>query len=456
MVPVGGMSVINESSTPSPLSLPSLPVSLSPSLSPSLISAPSAVSNIPAVALPVLNSQSVAVQTPLSLTAAALSPTPTPAALITSPLPAPSKSDSARQEVIRAASPAKVPPVDLDVLFDGSLPHSSVLLSRAAALNLSPAALGLALSESPTPLAAAARLKALGVLGPREASLASSDEEGFRFLMTRVWRAAAPTTPSSIEVDASWTIPALKIVRDGSTYFVHGVTHGRFGPPRRGAVLNLAREIVRSGGTLYSEQNLPAYYGYALGRETLDHASAAGAAARIGSAAGGQPAAALLAARAINWLVSPGSALAALAWVALRPDAPLAWLALAAASVFAWLVLTGGLPLMRWKRRRLAARARAEGLEDIADQYADEARHFFIAKPDLETLRGLELPQPLGAQEGDPYWARSRAMADAVAAEAAAAGASAVHLIVGHMHAHEVAWRLAQGPRAAVPGSQKS
>ena len=70
-------------------------------------------------------------------------------------------------------------------------------------------------------------------------------------------------------------------------------------------------------------------------------------------------------------------------------------------------------------------------------------------------MRSLELPQPLGAQEGDVFSIRSRAIADAVAAHAAAAGAKTVHLIVGNMHVHEVAWRLANGPRDPVPGSQK-
>lgn len=110
---------------------------------------------------------------------------------------------------------------------------------------------------------------------------------------------------------------------------------------------------------------------------------------------------------------------------------------------------------MSWKRRLLAEGARGEGLEDIADQYADEAAHFFVAKPDLEVLRGLELPQPLGATD-DALSARSRAIADAVANAAAAAGASDVHLVVGHLHAHEVAWRLAEGPRANAPKSQIS
>ncbi|MEQ1919838.1 MAG: hypothetical protein ABL955_11615, partial [Elusimicrobiota bacterium] len=81
--------------------------------------------------------------------------------------------------------------------------------------------------------------------------------------------------------------------------------------------------------------------------------------------------------------------------------------------------------------------------------------HFFVATPDLEILRGLELPQPLGATD-DSLSARSRAIADAVAVDAVAAGASAVHLVVGHLHAHEVAWRLSEGPRAKATGSQVS
>ena len=78
-----------------------------------------------------------------------------------------------------------------------------------------------------------------------------------------------------------------------------------------------------------------------------------------------------------------------------------------------------------------------------------------MAKPDLEVLRGLELPQPLGAT-ADALSVRSRAIADAVAASAAASGARTAHVVVGHLHAHEVAARLASGPRTPVPGSQIS
>jgi hypothetical protein len=280
-------------------------------------------------------------------------------------------------------------------------------------------------------------------------------EDTFRFLLTRIWRKSAPALPASFAVDESWAIPALVVERDGTTFFVHAVPHGQLAPPRRGAVLALARHVSAAGRALYSEQNLPAYYGYTAGRETLDHAAADGYPVSVVAAAPGFTKASMLVKRVIDWAVSPGTAVAATIWAALSPDQPLPWLALAAALALAFAVLTGGLPYLRWKRRRRAAAARRDGFADQAEQYADEARHFFVAKPDLEILRGLELPQPLGGQVGDVYSIRSRAIADAVSADAAVSAAKDVHLVVGHMHAHEVAWRLANGPKVPAPRSQK-
>lgn len=327
------------------------------------------------------------------------------------------------------------------------------MLSRAESRSLSHASLARALSDSKTPSEAADRLSALGVLGATEAVLAKSRGDEFRFLLTRLWRKTAPSIPAAFQVDGTFGVPALEVERDGVAYFVHAVTHGQLGAPRRAAVLSLVRRVAAAGHALYSEQNLPAYYGYKTGFETLDHASTEGAPAMVVAAAPRYTHATLLLKSVIDWAAAPGSFLAALAWVIAAPASPPAWALMSALGVLAWLVLTGGLPLMSWKRRRLAAQARAEGLEDIAEQYEDEARNFFVAKPDLEVLRGLELPQPLGAA-ADPFSVRSRAIADAVAADAASSGASAVHVVVGHMHAHEVAWRLAEGPRNRAPESQ--
>lgn len=431
--------------------LPLMSLSLSPSLS-----APSASPSPNAVVIPVLPHPSVAVNIPSSLS---LSVTP-----------AASKAEDVRREAAKTIAewkasrdvPAAAKPVApsvpapssierLDALFDGSLPSSREVLSRGA----SPAVLARALSESSSASDAASRLSALGVLGSKESVLASSNEPEFRFLLTRLWRKTSSAIPAAFAVDRTFRVPALKVEREGVTYLVHGVAHGQYGPPRRSAVLSLVRRAVAAGHALYSEQNLPAYYGYKAGFETLDHAAASGGPARIVPAAPGFTQTSLFAKRAIDWAVAPGSALAVLAWVLASPASLFAWLLLLAAGGLAWLVLSGGLPLMAWKRRRLAAAMRAAGLSDIAEQYADEAEHFFTAKPDLAVLRGLELPQPLGAT-ADPLSVRSRAIADAVAAGAAATGARTVHLVVGHLHAHEVASRLAEGPRSPVPESQVS
>lgn len=440
------MTRLNESSTP----LPSMSLSLSPSLSPAVSPTPNSVV-LPVLAHP---SASVAVQNPFSLSA--------------SVTPAPSKADEIRAEAARsvadwkaareavpAAAPAESPSLQLDALFDGSFPTSREVLTRASSRGVPEAVLAQALTDSSSPSDAASRLSALGVLGSKESSLAASNEPEFRFLLTRLWRKTAYAVPAPFAVDESFRVPALKVERDGIVYLVHGVAHGKYGPPRRGAVLSTVRRALAAGHAVYSEQNLPAYYGYKAGLETLDHASASGAPARVVPAAPGFTRAALLLKRAIDWTVAPGSALAALAWALASPATVFAWLLLPLAGLLSWVILSGGLPLMAWRRRILAEGARGEGLEDIADQYADEASHFFVAKPDLEVLRGLELPQPLGASD-DAVSVRSRAIADAVAAGAAAAGAKTVHLVVGHLHAHEVAARLASGPRTPVPGSQIS
>lgn len=457
-VPVVGMGGINGSPTALPLN-PSLSGSLTPTLS-----APAVSLNTPALlSVPQANALAAETKGTKSLTPAVA------AALSVSIHAAPSKSDEVRAEAAKAvaawkaaraeAAGAQTPvtpeatAANLDALFDGSLPTSKRVLDRADSLGLSAGALGLAISESKSVSEAADRLSNLGVLGPKEAVVARAEVDEFRFLLTRVWRAAAPELPSPYAVDSSWSVPALKVERDGVVYFVHGVAHGQGAPPRRGAVLKLARESVASGDALYSEQNLPAYYGYAAGRETLDHKAPAGYPVTVVNAAPGFTAASLKIKRAIDWAVSPGTAVAAAVWTALHAASPFGWIALAAALLLAFYTLTGGLPLLRMKRRRRAAEARAAGLADMAEQYADEAKNFFVAKPDLEVLRGLELPQPLGGIEGDPYSVRSRAIADAVAADAAAKGAKAVHLVVGHLHAHEVAWRLANGPRPKTQNS---
>lgn len=449
-VPVVVMDRRDEPSTPLPLMSLSLPPSLSaPAVSPTPNS----------VVLPVLNHPSVAVQNP--------SPSPSPVSLSASVSPAPSKADELRSEAAKSvaewksarqaapvASPG-APSVQLDALFDGSFPTSREVLDRASSRGVSEAVLARALSDSRSAPDAAARLSSLGVLGSKESSLAAKNETEFRFLLTRLWRKTSSSVPSPFPVDKSFSVPALTVARDGVTYFVHGVAHGRYGAPRRGAVLSTIRRALAAGHALYSEQNLPAYYGYNAGLETLDHASAAGAPAVVVPAAPGYTRAALIVKRAIDWAVAPGSALAALAWTLAAPASVFAWIVLPLAGGLSWLLLTGGLPLMAWRRRILAEGARGEGLDDIAAQYADEASHFFTAKPDLEVLRGLELPQPLGATD-DAFSARSRAIADAVAEDAAASGAKDVHVVVGHLHAHEVAWRLAEGPRIPVPGSQIS
>ncbi len=462
-----------------------------------------ATPSVPAGALPGVRAGSGLASMPLaapsslsaSLAAPSLSPSPAvagvlaaapspnaasavPAALVRAAVPfaAASKADDVRTEAARtvaqrraeragapadaltpaAALPGAVSP-DLDALFDGSLPTSREVLARAAGRGLSRAALGAAVAESKTLEQAASRLVSLGALGKSEAGLAGADADGFRFLLTRVWREASSAVPGEFPVDASWGVDALKVERGGTTYYVHGVAHGRHVAARRGAVLALAERLRKAGRALYSEQNLPAFYGYVFGRETLDHGapSAPTTPTAVVDAAPGWSASGLVVKNAFDRVLAPGSALAAAAWAALQPGSAWPWLALAGALLFSFLTMTSGIAVNRWRHRRRAAMARDNGWEDIADQYDDEARHYFAAKPDLDALRGLELPQPLGASE-EAASIRSRAMADAIAADAALAGAKNVHLVVGHLHAHEVAWRLKHGPKPESPGAHIS
>lgn len=359
-------------------------------------------------------------------------------------------------DVPAAKAPAPDAPVnELDALFDGRLPSSAEVLARASKRGLTPAALGLAVAESKTSAEAASRLVSLGALGNQEAAFAESDAEGFRFLLTRLWARGSRAIPGEFPVDKTWNVEALKVERGGTTYYVHAVAHGRHVAPRRGAVLAMVSRMEKAGLALYSEENLPVFYGYATGKETLDHKAPFGYPTTVVAAAPGWTAPGLRVKNALDRVLAPGSALVAAVWAAVQPVSPWAWLALAAAVVLSFKLMTSGIVVRRWRSLRRAADARKNGWDDIAEQYVDEARWFFTAKPDLEAMRAIELPQPLGAT-GEPLSVRSRAIADAVAADAAASGASEVHLVVGHLHAHEVAWRLKHGPRGEDPGAQIS
>lgn len=436
---------------------------------PSGLSLSALSSVLPAPSVNPLKAVSVQAQTKVTgVHAQAVPAALTPSAVVLGPA---SKADDIKREAAEAvaawrakqagnAPSAKAPspdvPVDaLDSFFDGSLPSSREVLSRAAKKGLTPAALGLAVAESKTTAEAASRLRALGALGNQEAALSESDPENFRFLLTRLWREASPSIPGEFSVDKTWGVDALKVERGGVTYYVHAVAHGRHVAPRRGAVLAMAAKLEKAGRALYSEQNLPAYYGYTTGKETLDHRAPDGYPTTVVAAAPGWSKPGLVFKNLLDRLIAPGSAIAAAVWAAVQPANALSWLALAAALLLSFTMLTSGIVVRRWRHLSRAADARKNGWDDIAAQYADEARWFFTAKPDLEAIRSLELPQPL-ASSADPYSIRSRAIADAVAADAAAAGASEAHLVVGHLHAHEVAWRLKHGPRPDGAGAQIS
>lgn len=327
-------------------------------------------------------------------------------------------------------------------------PKARALLERAASRGVPFAALAAALRSAESQSAAAANLAALGVLGPGEYSPKRSLD--FHYALLRLWHEVSPA--EALPVDRSLPVPALTARKDGITYFIHGVVHGQVRPAGRGRVRSLVERLQSRGLPLYSEQNLPAAYGFSWGWETLDHASQDGSPARLRPAfetAGGPLRRAV--ARLIDLAAAPGSLLAPLAWLAGDPASPWAWLLLAALAAGNLAILTSLLPWRRFLSRLAAERAERElSDEDMAHHYR---AHAALAQRAASTVEGsarvelpmplkLDLPEPIRTEQALGVSRRSKAIADAVAADAAKTGASEVHVLVGINHAHEVAWHL--------------
>lgn len=302
-------------------------------------------------------------------------------------------------------------------------------------------AVALVLQDARSRETALARLSEMGALTERERPAAQADASAF---WSELWDRSAKAPRYAL--DRSLPVPALVVERAEATYFVHPIAHGSLLPHGRGALKRLVRAVERRGAGLYFEQNVPAFYGLAAGREVLDHAAADGGPARVVDAARADTRRAALR-RALERFLVWGSLAAPAAWLIHAPLSPAAWALLLALGAFVWAAATSLRPLRRFAHLRNAYEARRLGLEGLAQRLEREAAVYFASKLDPAALGRLEPPLGL-ADAADPVVRRSKALADAVADDAAARGAKEVHLVVGYRHAYHAADRLsAMGPR---------
>jgi hypothetical protein len=301
-----------------------------------------------------------------------------------------------------------------------------------------PAAVGAAIAESKSVDEAFARVVKTGALSPEKVPQDPTDR---LYALKRLWDHAAPAyAEGKIAVDSGWAVPALRVENAGTTYLVHPVAHGQLYPPNRRAVLRLVGQIKESGGALYSEEKLPSHYGFAFGRETMDHRVDQGLPIAVEPAAGGVSDGAMR----FVYRAFTAAALTPLA-LALPQiiDHPSKLVIVPALLYLAFLAVlrSGLLPFYRFEKWGLSRQARALGAPEMAEQLRREAGALHRARLDaLEVLR-LHLPPGPGA-EHDAFAARSEAMAKAVAEDAKAAEAKVVHLLVGYKHAADIGWRL--------------
>ena len=355
-----------------------------------------------------------------------------------------------------------IPSRPLGELFDGSakttsldsltpIPNSREVLSRMEARKIPASAAADALAAASDPRDAARRLADLGLLTADERDTAHpSAKSDFKSLLGRLWYLTSPSATSKTEIDSSWPVPALVVRKGSKTYFIHPIAHGQWRPNGRGAVLGLVRRIRKSGQALYSEQILPAFYGYRDGRETLDHAVLNGRPVTVVDASRGGLAA-TIASRLIEAMILSAPFLLAVKLYALALN-PVSWPFIALGGIYWFLYLRSKQPLLRRQILAEAQSWRALGDEDRAAWIEAEARALYGGKFDLSELSRLTPPPSLGIGK-EPFkifTGRSMAMADAVAADSQ--GSENVHIITGYEHAHEIAWRLENpiGPKATT------
>lgn len=287
-------------------------------------------------------------------------------------------------------------------------------------------------------------LKQLGLIKEAEIPRGETDRDAF---LKRIWDGVSgPHTAALFPVDDSWAVPAITVKRGDRTYFIHGVAHGQLYPPNRRDVVRLVSHIKKQGHALYSEHDMPLYYGFSYGLETMDRAiNAVGARpAPVAAADRGLPAAAIPFVHALaRWSALGGVGYAWLS-AALNPGELHLWLVAGTMSLALWLVARGLQPLNRLRALADARETQQLGSPELAEQLRRQAAAFFKPRVKAEDILRLYLPPGPGAAS-DSLSPRSAA----IAAAAAASSAAAVHVLVGYRHAAEIAWRLLgpQGPR---------
>lgn len=300
------------------------------------------------------------------------------------------------------------------------------------------AAVGAAIAESKSVDEAMERVVKTGALAPEKVPQDPTDR---LYALKRLWDHAAPAyAEGKVAVDAGWAVPALRVENGGTTYLVHPVAHGQIYPPNRRAVLRLVDQIKESGGALYSEEKLPTHYGFAFGRETMDHRVDEGLPIAVQPAAGG------VSDGAMRFVYRAFTA-AALTPLALAlpqiVDHPSKLVVVPALLYLAFLAVlrSGLLPFYRYEKWKLSREARSVGAAEMAEQLKREAAVLHRARIDAAEVLRLHLPPGPGAAS-DRFAPRSEAMAKAVADDAKAAGSKVVHLLVGYKHAADIGWRL--------------
>jgi hypothetical protein len=255
-----------------------------------------------------------------------------------------------------------------------------------------------------------ARFEASGLLKAGE--LDAKDEGGWmtlRYITHRLWAETPAKAKPAVEIDESRAIPSLVIPSQGVAYHIHGIAHGSVRPIQPNRVARLVSSLKKEGAALYSEQNLPAFYHYGYGVETLDHRVLSGQEIALRD-------------------VPAMKGLAAAASLALH-------------RLLSW-ILPSSRPYFLWRFASLSRQAAELGCADMADYFARLGPGVYGRPWNLARALAAHLPMPLKAAIQPDVAARSKAMAEIIAKDAAAKGLKEVHILTGVNHAAELAWYL--------------
>lgn len=304
------------------------------------------------------------------------------------------------------------------ILPSGSAPEVPSLLTaaliqaRAETIGLEPAVIVEKIKDSQNLKDLQSRFEGSGLLkrGELDAYL-EEDALTLRYITHKLWAEATDSAKPAVEIDQTRALPALVVHAGGVRYSIHGIAHGVVRPIREREVRKLVDSLQKNGAALYSEQNLPAFFRYSYGAETLDQ--------RILE---GEP----ISLRDVPPLQAGFSAASARAFL----------------SALSW-VLPSSLPFFHIRFRHLSRLAANIGYQDMADYFTDKARIAYGWRWDLKKVLFNQLPMPLKASIHPDDAARSKAMAEIIAKDAAARGLKEAHIITGANHTAEIAWYLA-------------